>query len=107
MGALGVLGCTIKGYGCAGISNVAYGLLTREVERVDSAYRSAVSVQSSLAMGAIYDYGNEEQKNKYLPKMGIERLALNECLIGTTFFLTFHIFFSQRRINWMLWINGA
>lgn len=69
-GALGVLGCTIKGYGCAGISNVGYGLLTREVERVDSAYRSAVSVQSSLAMGAIYDYGNEQQKQKYLPKMG-------------------------------------
>lgn len=75
LGALGVLGCTIKGYGCAGISNVAYGLLTREVERVDSAYRSAVSVQSSLAMGAIHDYGNEEQKKKYLPKMGIERVS--------------------------------
>lgn len=72
-GALGVLGCTIKGYGCAGISNVAYGLITREVERVDSAYRSAVSVQSSLAMGAIHDYGNEEQKKKYLPEMGTER----------------------------------
>lgn len=70
MGSLGVLGCTIKGYGCAGISNVAYGLITREVERVDSAYRSAVSVQSSLVMGAIYDYGSEQQKQKYLPKMG-------------------------------------
>lgn len=53
LGSLGVLGCTIKGYGCAGISNIAYGLITREVERVDSAYRSAVSVQSSLAMGGI------------------------------------------------------
>lgn len=70
MGSLGILGCTIQGYGCAGISNVAYGLITREVERVDSAYRSAVSVQSSLCMGAIYDYGSDEQKNKYLPKMG-------------------------------------
>lgn len=70
LGSLGVLGCTIKGYGCAGISNVAYGLINREVERVDSAYRSAVSVQSSLAMGAIADYGSEEQKNKYLPRMG-------------------------------------
>lgn len=70
MGSLGILGCTIQGYGCAGISNVAYGLITREVERVDSAYRSAVSVQSSLVMGAIYDYGSDEQKNKYLPKMG-------------------------------------
>lgn len=77
MGSLGVLGCTIKGYGCAGISNVAYGLLTREVERVDSAYRSAVSVQSSLVMGAIYDYGSEQQKEKYLPKMGTNYISLH------------------------------
>lgn len=70
LGGLGVLGCTIKGYGCAGISNVAYGLINREVERVDSAYRSAVSVQSSLSMGAIADYGTDNQKNKYLPRMG-------------------------------------
>lgn len=70
MGELGALGCTLQGYGCAGVSNVAYGLLTREVERVDSGYRSALSVQSSLAMGAIYDYGSEAQKQKYLPDMG-------------------------------------
>ena len=70
MGELGVLGSTIKGYGCAGVSNVAYGLLTREVERVDSAYRSAVSVQSSLCMGAIYNYGSDAQKEKYLLRMG-------------------------------------
>ncbi|XP_030374016.1 glutaryl-CoA dehydrogenase, mitochondrial [Scaptodrosophila lebanonensis] len=69
IGSMGVLGCTLQGYGCAGVSSVAYGLLTREVERVDSAYRSAVSVQSSLAMGAIYDYGSEAQKQKYLPDM--------------------------------------
>lgn len=69
MGELGLLGCTIKDYGCAGVSNVAYGLLTREVERVDSAYRSALSVQSSLAMGAIHDYGSDEQKQQYLPAM--------------------------------------
>lgn len=69
MGQYGALGCTIKGYECAGVSSVAYGLMTREVERVDSAYRSALSVQSSLAMGAIYMYGNEQQKQKYLPKM--------------------------------------
>lgn len=74
-GSLGILGSTINGYGCAGISNVAYGLLTRELERVDSAYRSAVSVQSSLSMGAIYDYGSETQKTKYLPRMG-ESLSL-------------------------------
>ncbi|XP_019760608.1 glutaryl-CoA dehydrogenase, mitochondrial [Dendroctonus ponderosae] len=69
IGELGVLGCTIQGYNCAGVSNVAYGLLTREVEKVDSSYRSAVSVQSSLAMGAIYMYGSEEQKQQYLPAM--------------------------------------
>lgn len=69
IGQMGVLGCTIKGYGCAGVSSVAYGLLTREVERVDSSYRSAVSVQSSLAMGAIYMYGSEEQKQQYLSAM--------------------------------------
>lgn len=74
IGSLGVLGCTLQGYGCAGVSSVAYGLLTREVERVDSAYRSAVSVQSSLAMGAIYDYGSDEQKQKYLPSMAQGKL---------------------------------
>ncbi|KAI8121429.1 hypothetical protein FF38_05933 [Lucilia cuprina] len=73
-GELGALGCTLNGYGCAGVSNVAYGLLTREVERVDSAYRSAMSVQSSLAMGAIYDYGTAEQKEKYLPLMAQGKL---------------------------------
>ncbi|XP_059617160.1 glutaryl-CoA dehydrogenase, mitochondrial [Phlebotomus argentipes] len=69
IGKLGALGCTIKGYGCAGVSNVAYGLLAREIERVDSAYRSALSVQSSLVMGAIYDYGTDLQKEKYLPRL--------------------------------------
>ncbi|RZC36166.1 glutaryl-CoA dehydrogenase, partial [Asbolus verrucosus] len=69
IGGLGVLGCTIKEYGCAGISNVGYGLLTREIEKVDSAYRSAVSVQSSLVMGAIYNYGSKEQKEAYIPKL--------------------------------------
>ncbi|KAK9695344.1 Acyl-CoA dehydrogenase, middle domain [Popillia japonica] len=68
-GQQGVLGCTLKGYGCAGVSSVAYGLITREVEKVDSAYRSAMSVQSSLVMGAIYNYGSENQKEKYLPAL--------------------------------------
>lgn len=67
MGSLGLLGPTLQGYGCAGVSSVAYGLLAREVERVDSAYRSTMSVQSSLVMGPIYYYGSEEQKQKYLP----------------------------------------
>lgn len=71
IGELGVLGCTIKDYGCAGVSNVAYGLLTREVERIDSSYRSAISVQSSLVMGAINDFGTSAQKERYLPLLGM------------------------------------
>jgi len=69
MGNMGMLGSTIKGYGCPGVSSVAYGLIAREVERVDSGYRSAMSVQSSLVMYPIYAYGTEEQKQKYLPQL--------------------------------------
>lgn len=69
MGEAGFLGATIHGYGCAGINYVSYGLLTREIERVDSGYRSAMSVQSSLAMHAIHAYGSEAQKEKFLPSM--------------------------------------
>jgi len=70
MGALGLLGPTLpEEYGCAGVSHVAYGLVAREVERVDSGYRSAMSVQSSLVMHPIYAYGTEAQKQKYLPKL--------------------------------------
>jgi len=69
MGELGLLGPTIKGYGCSGTSSVAYGLIAREVERVDSAYRSTMSVQSSLVMYPIYDFGTEAQKDKYLPSL--------------------------------------
>ncbi|AKE52026.1 acyl-CoA dehydrogenase [Kangiella geojedonensis] len=69
LGELGLLGSTIDGYGCAGASYVAYGLVAREVERVDSGYRSALSVQSSLVMHPINEYGTEAQKEKYLPKL--------------------------------------
>lgn len=69
MGELGVLGPTIHGYGCPGVSYVAYGLIARECERVDSAYRSAMSVQSSLVMYPIYDFGSEAQREKYLPRL--------------------------------------
>jgi glutaryl-CoA dehydrogenase len=69
MGELGFLGSTIEGYGCAGVNHVCYGLVAREVERVDSGYRSAMSVQSSLVMHPIHAYGNEEQRQKYLPKL--------------------------------------
>ncbi len=62
LGALGLLGAEIKGFGCSGVSPVAYGLISREIERVDSAYRSCLSVQSSLVMHPIYKYGSEEQK---------------------------------------------
>ncbi len=68
-GSAGLLGPTIKGYGCAGTSYTAYGLIAREVERVDSAYRSAFSVQSSLVMYPIYAYGSEKQREAYLPKL--------------------------------------
>jgi glutaryl-CoA dehydrogenase len=70
MGELGLLGVTLpEEYGCAGASYVAYGLVAREVERVDSGYRSMMSVQSSLVMYPIYAYGSEEQRRKYLPKL--------------------------------------
>jgi glutaryl-CoA dehydrogenase len=67
MGALGFLGSTIDGYGCAGVNYVSYGLIAREVERVDSGYRSAMSVQSSLVMHPIHRFGTEAQRQKYLP----------------------------------------
>jgi glutaryl-CoA dehydrogenase len=69
MGALGFLGSTIDGYGCAGVNNVSYGLVAREVERVDSGYRSAMSVQSSLVMHPIHAYGTEEQRARFLPRL--------------------------------------
>jgi len=69
MGKVGLLGPTIHGYGCSGINYVSYGLIAREVERVDSGYRSAMSVQSSLVMYPIYKFGSEIQKNKYLPEL--------------------------------------
>ena len=69
MGELGFLGAPIDGYGCAGVNYVSYGLIAREIERVDSSYRSAYSVQTSLAMRAIHKFGSEEQKENYLPKM--------------------------------------
>jgi glutaryl-CoA dehydrogenase len=69
MGALGLLGATLQGWGCAGVNHVCYGLIAREIERVDSGYRSAMSVQSSLVMYPIHAYGTEAQREKYLPKL--------------------------------------
>ncbi|MDC1131246.1 acyl-CoA dehydrogenase [Gammaproteobacteria bacterium] len=74
MGELGILGASIKGYGCAGVGYVSYGLITREIERIDSSYRSAFSVQSSLAMYAIYQFGSEAQKEDLLPQMATGNL---------------------------------
>jgi glutaryl-CoA dehydrogenase len=68
-GEMGFLGATLDGYGCAGVNYVSYGLISREVERVDSGYRSAFSVQSSLVMYPIYAFGSEDQRQKYLPKL--------------------------------------
>ncbi len=69
MGEMGFLGATLEGYGCAGVNYVSYGLISREVERVDSGYRSAFSVQSSLVMFPIHAFGSEEQRQKYLPRL--------------------------------------
>ncbi|GAB4391077.1 MAG: acyl-CoA dehydrogenase [Kiloniellaceae bacterium] len=75
MGALGFLGSTLpEDYGCAGVNHVCYGLIAREVERIDSGYRSAMSVQSSLVMHPIYSYGSEEQRQKYLPRLATGEL---------------------------------
>jgi len=76
MGALGLLGLTLpEDYGCAGASYVAYGLVAREVERVDSGYRSMMSVQSSLVMYPVYAYGSDEQRQRYLPKLATGELV--------------------------------
>ncbi len=69
MGALGLLGCTLEGYGCAGLNYLSYGLISREVERIDSGYRSALSVQSSLVMFPIHAYGSEAQRQAFLPRL--------------------------------------
>ncbi len=69
MGEMGFLGATLEGYGCAGVNYVSYGLISREIERVDSGYRSAFSVQSSLVMYPIWEFGSAEQKQKFLPKL--------------------------------------
>ena len=69
MGEMGFLGATLEGYGCAGVNYVSYGLISREVERVDSGYRSAFSVQSSLVMFPIHTFGSEAQREKYLPRL--------------------------------------
>jgi glutaryl-CoA dehydrogenase len=69
MGELGFLGATLEGYGCAGVNYVSYGLISREVERVDSGYRSAFSVQSSLVMYPIHAFGSAPQREKYLPRL--------------------------------------
>ena len=75
MGELGFLGPTLpEEYGCAGVNHVAYGLIAREIEAIDSGYRSAMSVQSSLVMYPIYAFGSEEQKRKYLPGMAAGRI---------------------------------
>ena len=69
MGEMGLLGATIHGYGCAGLNYVSYGLIAREIERVDSGYRSFFSVQSSLVMYPIFRFGSDTQREKYLPKL--------------------------------------
>ncbi len=74
MGELGLLGSTIDGYGCAGLSYVSYGLITREIERVDSSYRSFLSVQSSLVMYPIHRFGSDSQRQRFLPDLASGRI---------------------------------
>ena len=74
MGELGLLGATIQDYGCAGVSNVASGLITRAIERVDSGYRSGMSVQSALVMNGIAEFGSQELREKYIPAMAQGKL---------------------------------
>src|SRR5580698_5958961 len=89
MGALGLLGSTIpEEYGGAGLGYVAYGLIAREIERVDSGYRSAMSVQSSLVMHPIYAYGSEAQRRKYLPKLATGEFVGCFKLTGTKMWIT-------------------
>src|SRR3984957_14088300 len=87
LGELGFFGASLEGYGCAGMSNVAYGLVTQELERGDSGLRSFVSVQSALVMYPIYAYGSEAQKNKWLPLLqqgkGIGCFGLTEPQFGS------------------------
>ena len=73
-GEMGFLGATLEGYGCAGVNYVSYGLISREVERVDSGYRSAFSVQSSLVMFPIHAFGSEQQRQKFLPETPHRRI---------------------------------
>ena len=75
LGAMGLLGCNLNGYGCAGLDEISYGLIMKELERGDSGLRSFASVQSSLAMYAIHAFGSEEQKNMFLPKMALGELV--------------------------------
>jgi glutaryl-CoA dehydrogenase len=74
MAELGIFGANLKGYGCAGLNNIAYGLIMQELEAGDSGLRSFASVQSALAMYAIYSSGSEQQKNRYLPEMAKGKL---------------------------------
>jgi glutaryl-CoA dehydrogenase len=75
MGDLGLLGATIQGYGCAGANYTSYGLVARELERVDSSYRSMLSVQSSLVMGPIYEFGSDAQREEFLPRLAMGEIV--------------------------------
>ena len=93
LGQMGVLGATIEGYGCAGVNYVSYGLLAREIERVDSGYRSAMSVQSSLVMHPINSYGTEEQKERFLPRLASGEIVGCFGLTGENITTNYHNYF--------------
>src|SRR3546814_9054303 len=105
MGSLGMLGATIpEAYGGAGVSHVCYGLIAREVERVDSGYRSAMSVQSSLVMHPIHAYGSEAQRQKYLPKLATGRSEEHTSELQLLMRITSAVFCLQRK-KWQAYLE--
>ena len=95
-------------YDCPGVSSVAYGLIAREVERVDSSYRSAMSVQSSLVMYPIYNFGSEAQKEKYLPQLARVGPRQSTCItLPCPAHCAMSPFFLQGWFNWMFWAYGT
>ena len=99
LGELGFLGATIKGYGCAGINYVSYGLITRELERVDTSYRSGFSVQSSLSMYAIYSFGSECEVNTMIAPV---KTMVGDTLKVTAWYVDFYQEITEKSINIIL-----
>lgn len=100
IGEMGFLGPTLHGYGCAGVNYVSYGLIANAIEQIDSGYRSAMSVQSSLVMWPIYTYGTDEQKEKYLPALAKGDLIGKSFNPYTSFTPVLTFLFAHVRLLW-------